>query len=346
MASLQALVLYITTVRHSPVTAPVDTLLALAIRLATKMNLNREDLSAAQDSFRFTTLAERTALEMRRRLWWHIIALDVQIAQDAGTEPVIWEGMWGVKMPSNLDDVELDAASELPLPPRAGERFDPDTYVFQNTEASGEQRLQHDRRTDVSFALLHIEMGYAMRRFAFSEDFCKVNGYEYLSTQAARVQFLENFMRSIDQRFLQFCNRNDMFSFFERNAAKLILSRHLMMARKDGSGAQVLQNCVSVLEAAAAMRKTHNRWAWSLRSYVELDTLELLWQILRDVLANTGHGNDNEDEYDKERLRHAYTLAEISFQRGKEDQLERCYGDKWARIDNIRNLTIEQRPKT
>lgn len=302
-----------------------------------QLNLHKERTPKVREPSRFVTLGEKTETEMRRRLWWHIIVLDVQIAEDIGSDPMLWEGMWQVRMPGNLDDVELDASSELPLPPNAGEIFDPDTYAIQNAAGAGEQRLQHDRRTDMSFALLQLEMNYAMRRFAFSEHFCRANGYEYLSTQTARVQFLETLMRSIDQRYLQYCNRNDMFSFFERNAAKLMLSRHLMIARKDGPPTQTMHNCVQVLEAAAAMRKTHTRWAWLLRSSVELDTLELLWQCLHDITTSIDYEELNQDE-----VRHAWTLAEIAFQRGKEDELELCYTDKWARIEKKRDITVAQ----
>jgi hypothetical protein len=344
LTSLQALVLYLITARYSPLTAPIDSLLALAIRLAMRLGLHMDRLETLPQSSPIITLAEKTETEMQLRLWWHIMTIDVRLAEDAGTDPTIWDGMWNAEMPGNFDDVELDTFSQLPLPPDAGETFDPDTVRIQRPNAGGEHRTYRDRRTDMSFALLRIEMTHAMRRLAFSEQFCRANGYEYLSTTAARVQFLESMMRDIDLKYLQFCNRNDMFSFFERNAAKLILSRHLMMASKDGPIRETLHNCVQVLEAAAAMRKIHKKWSWLLRSYVEFDALALLWECLgkilkaaeQDVSVNSRDGGDEE-------LRHAWTLAEVAFQRRKEDDLKYCYGDKGLRIEKLRGRALELR---
>jgi hypothetical protein len=285
-----------------------------------------------------------TETEMRQRLWWHIMTLDVQVAEDAGTDPLIWEGMWTVKLPSNLDDVELDATSELPLPPPAGEAFDPDTHMMQNSGYHDQPPTNHTHRTDMFFALMQVEMSYAMRRFAFSKHFCEANGYDYLVTSEVRVQFLEELMRKIDRKYLQYCNRNDMFSFFERNSAKLMLSRNLMVARKAGLAKDTLHNCVQVLEAAAAIRKTHKRWAWILRSYVELEAMALLWECIGRFWSDTEHvGFLDRSKINPEELKHAWTLGEIGFRRGKEDDMGRCYGDKWSRIEMLRGCGLEQR---
>jgi hypothetical protein len=205
-----------------------------------------------------------------------------------------------------------------------------------------------DRRTDVSFALLRIEMSYAMRQFAFSEHFCTANGYRYMATKPARIQFLERHMASIDQRYLQFCNRNDMFSFFQRNAVKLILSRHLMLAKRDDNINEVLHNTVMVLEAAASMRKTHKRWAWSLRSYVELEALELLWRCLNSGLLSTVDSADAEaivmpNPANIGQISHGWLLASSAFQRGEDDGLDLCYSDKWARIKQLRESALSRR---
>ena len=191
LVALQALVLYIGVSRHAPLEVPIASLLSLAIRAAMQLGLHQEERNEVRASGAFTTMAEKTHSELRRRLWWHILSLDVQIAEESGGDPTLHEGMWSCRMPQNLDDVELDFWSNLPLPPRAGETFNPDTYRMQENDAINAFVDSFDRRTDMSYALLRIEMTYAMRQFAFSEQFCHANRYKCLTTVPQRMQFLE-----------------------------------------------------------------------------------------------------------------------------------------------------------
>ena len=338
LPGLQALVLYITTARHAPVSAPIEALLAIAVRLATKLGIHIRPLPKPAQLF--ITVAQRTNEEMRRRVWWQILALDVGIAEDNQTDPTVWEGMWSCRMPGNLDDVELDAFSNLPLPPRAGETFDPENPYVADSDEIDDFIATYDRRTDMFYALLRIEMSYAMRQLVFSEHFCRVNKYKYLATVAERLQFLDRHMVSIDHRYLQFCTRNDAFSFFARNAVRLILSRHLMVTKSSDGPKTTLHNAIMVLEAAASMRTTHQQWAWSLRSYVELDALELLWKSLVSLSTPL---SKNDVSSIGEKMKHAYVLGDAAFQRGEADSLARCYREKWTRIKQLRDDALSQR---
>jgi hypothetical protein len=324
--------------------APIEVLLALAVRLAMKLGIHEHVSLTSQQPGAFVTIAQKTEREMQRRLWWHILALDVQVAEYSGSDPTLWEGMWTCKMPDNVDDVELDDSSALPLPPRPGEVFNPDAHIpTEDSDNLGDFLDRYQRQTDMSYALLRIEMSYMMRQFSFSERFCKVNLYRYLSTELERTQALERHMNSINQRFLKFCTRNDMFSFFERNAVKLILSRHLMMmVKKDKSAEEVLHNAIMVLEAAASMRKTHVKWSWSLRWYVELDALEVLWRCLGSIASSNG-GATGSLGTSKEEVDHGWVLGDIAFKRGEEDGLHRCYDDKWSRIRVTRDAALRFR---
>ena len=331
MPMLQAFVLFIFAARHAPLSAPVPSLLAVAVQLAMKLNIHQRPTATPINTF--TTIAKKTDEEMCRRIWWTILALDVQIAEDSNSEPTIWENMWSCRMPSNLDDVELDAFSNLPLPPRPGEVFDPENQYVEDSDEIESFLATYDRRTDMFYALLRIEMSYAMRQFAFSEHFCRANKYKYLPTASDRMSFLDRHMESINHRYLRSATRNDAFSFFVRNAVKLILSRHVMVAKSFDEPMHVLHNAIMVLEAAASMRRTHRKWAWSLRSYVELDALELLW---RSLGALSPAIMILETPAENATIKHAYMLGDVAFQRGEEDECDRCYGNKWIRIKQLR----------
>jgi len=317
----------------------MDALLALAIQLAMKLNIHKDYSCDQQQSPVFITVADKTNSELRRRLWWHIMTLDVLTSESAGTDPRIIEGTWNARPPSNMDDGELDAHSELPLPPPHGETFDPDTYAMHNAMNDYAAAHDHGRKTDMSYVLTRTEIFHSLRRYTFSEQFCRINGYEYLSTPASRIQFLDDLVRKLNMKYLQHCQRNDMFSFFVRNAAKLILSKHLMQAKQTGSTRESLHNCVQVLEAAVGLRRSHGRWIWSLRSYVELEVLEVLLHCLTAIQAEPVGGDS---EYNAQ-IQHARALAEAAVQRGREHGLESCYPEHWARIEALQKKSQERR---
>jgi Fungal specific transcription factor domain len=334
IASLQALVLFLITTHYSPTSAPVNSLLALAISLALQLNLHQDPLQTSQGQSSYSTVADRTSTEIRRRLWWHIMTLDVQYAEITRTDPLISETMWTTRFPDSLNDGELDASCKLPIPPQTGKVFDPGTFAIPAAAPHGGE--QENRRTDTSFALLRIEMMHVLRRQGFSEQFCANSGYNYLSTSAARIRFLEDLVQRVNQKFLQSCQGNDFLSFFERNAVKLVLSKHLMLAKQDEPARDRLRNCIKVLEAAVGLRKAHPRWAWLLRQPVELDSLELLWECLA---AQSGT-----DQLDGDADRqHAWRLAEKAIESGERDDLAACYPMQWSRIQNLYTRAIELR---
>lgn len=327
--------LYTTTVPDAPVAAPTDTLLALAIHLAMKLDIHQDYARDQQQPLVLVTLADKTESELRRRLWWHILTLDVLTAERAGTDPRIIEGTWNARPPDNIDDEELDADSQLPLPPRPGETFDPDTHAMHDYATAHDQ----GRRTDMSYALTRMEIFHSLRRHNFSEQFCKINRYEYLSSPASRIQFLDDLVRKLNMKYLQHCQRNDMFSFVVRNVAKVILSKHLMLNKRTGPTPESLHNCVQVLEAAVGLRRAHARWIWSLRSYVELEVLEVLLHCLTGIWAEPAHGDS---EYEAQ-IQHARALAQATVQRGRDDDLRSCYPDQWERIEALQKKSEERR---
>lgn len=138
ISALQAIVLFIYAAQHAPLSAPLDALLALAVQAARKLKIHEENTYNVREPGRLVTIAQKTEGELQRRLWWHILALDVQLAERSGSDPTIWEGMWSCRMPGNLDDVELDLFSERPLPPRDGEVFDPENqYMHDQSQIEG-----------------------------------------------------------------------------------------------------------------------------------------------------------------------------------------------------------------
>lgn len=58
--------------------------------------------------------------EMRRRLWWQILSLDLRISLDRGVESMFAEGSYNTMLPCNINDEDFSYDSQHPLPTRAG----------------------------------------------------------------------------------------------------------------------------------------------------------------------------------------------------------------------------------
>lgn len=73
-------------------------LLSLLIRLAQAVNLHRDGDGSAFSPF---------VAEMRRRLWWALVVLDVRAVEDRGTESLITSESFNTRLPTNIDDADL-----------------------------------------------------------------------------------------------------------------------------------------------------------------------------------------------------------------------------------------------
>lgn len=104
----QALVLYVAVLRSHDASRRSWALLALVIRLAKALSLHREKPTDI-------TFAPFEA-ELRRRLWWSLIILDIRAAEDRGAEASILQGSYDTHLPTNVDDADFGPeSSELPV---------------------------------------------------------------------------------------------------------------------------------------------------------------------------------------------------------------------------------------
>ena len=87
------------------------TLLGLAVRLGHSLTLHRETTWISISPF---------TREIRRRLWWHMIDLDIRGVEDRGSDPFITESSFSTKMPLNINDEDMDPESEEPIVERKG----------------------------------------------------------------------------------------------------------------------------------------------------------------------------------------------------------------------------------
>lgn len=95
-----------TTVRTNDDTMFAWTLFGVAVRLGHSLNLHRESTWSSISPF---------TREMRRRLWWLLIDLDVRGLEDRGSDPFILESSFDTVKPLNINDDDMDPGSMEPI---------------------------------------------------------------------------------------------------------------------------------------------------------------------------------------------------------------------------------------
>ncbi|KAI5864931.1 fungal-specific transcription factor domain-containing protein [Durotheca rogersii] len=120
LETLQALTLYIACLRSHNRSAgersgsrPAWVLVSLVVRLAQALSLHREAAN--------TRLSPYEA-ELRRRLWWQIIVLDIRASEDRGTTTVIARDSYDTRIPLNINDTDFgpDTPRDMILVERQG----------------------------------------------------------------------------------------------------------------------------------------------------------------------------------------------------------------------------------
>ncbi|KAI1848271.1 hypothetical protein JX265_004219 [Neoarthrinium moseri] len=108
---LQALVIYVACLRVHNDTRATWVLTALLLRLSQAHSLHRDGDGEQYPPFE---------AEMRRRLWWQVVVLDVRAAEDRGTQAMIDSELFNTRFPLNLNDRDFGPDSAGPLTERAG----------------------------------------------------------------------------------------------------------------------------------------------------------------------------------------------------------------------------------
>lgn len=108
---VQAVVLFLTAVRREDNTRFVWSMTSMVVRIGQYLGLHRDGAQLGMTSF---------DTEMRRRLWWHILLLDMRSSEEHGTDSYISENMYDARLPSNVNDEDISPEMTEPVQPRTG----------------------------------------------------------------------------------------------------------------------------------------------------------------------------------------------------------------------------------
>ncbi|PHH78734.1 hypothetical protein CDD82_2879 [Ophiocordyceps australis] len=102
IAVVQAFTLFLIVVRRHDESRSCWSLTGLLIRIAQGLGLHRDG-----KHFKLPPLET----EIRRRLWWAILMLDLRSAEELGTDLAITDQSFDTQMPSNINDSDISAES-------------------------------------------------------------------------------------------------------------------------------------------------------------------------------------------------------------------------------------------
>ncbi|KAL5333975.1 fungal-specific transcription factor domain-containing protein [Aspergillus crustosus] len=252
---LQAFTLYLITARCDEQGPDVYALVGLASGMALKMGLNKDGAALGLPPFE---------IEMRRRLWWQLLILDIRVAEDRQSEPCILESSFNTRLPSNIPDGHLHP--QMSRLPDCG-----------------------PGRTEILFSLVRFEGSYFARQMVFSDGFSKENAYIYLSAPQKR-EAIDLFKERIEKQYLSHCDDNIPFDKVTVMSIRLILAKLKLMVddptpMEDPVSQDRLatrQGWIDLLCKAEKLRQYEGgrQWLWLFQTYIEWDALTQLLQEL------------------------------------------------------------------
>lgn len=181
---IQASTIFITLLRRHDSPRFVWMMAGLVIRMALALGIHRDGTN-----FDHLTPFE---IEMRRRVWWVICALDVRASEDQGTEFTITTGSFDTKIPLNINDGDIG----------------PDTK---------EMPQEREGLTDMSFARVVHKMTEVARQIM-------APGLRKPSLEE-QSQLLQEIYRTLEQNYLQYSTESNIVYWVAVTIARLVMAK-------------------------------------------------------------------------------------------------------------------------
>lgn len=243
VTTLSAMTIYLTCGRVNMKQDYLRTMLSLLVRLATKLHLDREP----------ETLGYLPSeCEQRRRLWWHIVALDVRTAEASGTDPLIAQDQIEAQLPSMVSDSALRSQT-----------------FFQSSHHT----------PCIFYTVVAIEMALVAKKVLFP-------GVSS-SDRASRMTLCDQLHRELVDKYMSRCKCMDSpvcrltmawckiywdrLRLLLRHWDKVFLKR--VMDEDTTDDDETLRSCTCILNSIQQLRtdEVYSRWAWLWQNCTEWD---------------------------------------------------------------------------
>ncbi|GKZ64566.1 hypothetical protein AnigIFM60653_006038 [Aspergillus niger] len=186
---VQALALLLTSIHHLSEPSLCWSILGLVIRKAQTIGLHRDGTSLGLSLYE---------CEIRRRVWWYLVTLDMRVSELSGAANSIISQPWDTNFPTNINDQDLHPDIDFLTPATDG-------------------------LTDMSFCLFQYEAVRLVRSayLAASPEVMLRNSPRMLLS----IEQINVFRRTVEDRFLRFCDPVIPVHFMLNSFARLTLSK-------------------------------------------------------------------------------------------------------------------------
>ncbi|CAK7267073.1 hypothetical protein SEPCBS119000_002352 [Sporothrix epigloea] len=270
---VQALVIFLLLCRRYDSPRFVWMMTGVVIRMAKGLGLHRDGSS-------FGSSLTAYEVEMRRRVWWTICAIDVRSAEDQGTDLTILPSDFDTRFPLNINDSDISQYDRVTEPP-----------------------VPRDEMTDVTFALLNFEVtGLAQRMMASAAAASKETGLRGDALLGEQNRMLDEVYQRLESVYLRHSPDTTSVIYWTGITivrlflAKmtLILNLPRLIHEKKGSEEastteienlrmRLLSSAIEVAEYCDALKteRACRRWRWLCETYTQ-------WHTIAFLLMETG----------------------------------------------------------
>ena len=282
---LQAFTIFLICVRRHDDTRFVWTLTGLLIRLAQSLGVHR-------DGEQFGLMPLET--ELRRRLWWQIVHLDLRASEDHGSDPTILEESFDTRFPLNINDEDINGSMKEPPP-------------------------EHEGATEMTFDLIRYTVSTTARRISYvppGPGKCRERSKNF--TLEHKERLIEDLHQHIENRFLKHCDMNIPLHWVAGTVLRLVLAKmwlivHHPLQREDlgkelseETNERLFNTSVEVVEWSHLLEteKSTKKWGWLFRTYVQWHAVAFVlsqlcvrtkgpevdkaWHVIEHVLGDYG----------------------------------------------------------
>ncbi|KAH8197560.1 hypothetical protein TruAng_008296 [Truncatella angustata] len=166
MECIQAFLLYVACLRVHNESRASWVLTAMLLRLAQAFDIWHDG-----DGSRYTVYQA----ELRRRLWWQVVVLDIRASEDRGTEAMIDPDCYNTRLPLNINDEDFGPETTVAPPERTG----PSDVTFSLCTAQSSS--------------IFLWVGHAQSRFASSRSASQQSEDEIIAkAQDLEQKFITN----------------------------------------------------------------------------------------------------------------------------------------------------------
>ncbi|KAM0248593.1 hypothetical protein ACHAP5_003319 [Fusarium lateritium] len=259
MAILQAFVIYLTVVKCHDDSRFCWTLTSLCVRMAQALGLYRDGQQLGLSPFE---------VEMRRRMWWAIVSLDIRSAEEMGSDLIIGDKTFDTQLPTNINDADIDPSfTEMPTP-RQG-------------------------RTDTAVCLSRYEITALSRGlFVAVAQMRPVDAKDIEKSLEERERMLVEVYERMEDKFLKHLVREDDPIFWVASLVSRIMMAKIGLIIYQpvlfpGTGpeaskevrSRLWQSCIEIVEYTHILNiePSCRQWRWLFKSYRQ-------WQAIAYML--------------------------------------------------------------